>query len=224
MSLGIAISEEFVKKFGRKYPPEAFLTREGEKGDTMFILTSGKVAVYKSSSSGEKQIATLKDGDIFGEMALMGMQPFRSATVKSLQETMVLELNKTAFMALLRKSPEIGMSVMQTLVERLRDTNGKVVALSHNNGFKKVTAYLHHILNSEGVPAPERQIGRCAAIPIAQVASAVGVSADFVMKIMSKAIQANLLGSSGNWVWAPYPDYVEMFGDYLSRKYKEDSF
>jgi hypothetical protein len=47
MAAGIQISEEFFKKFGKKFPPESFLAREGEAGETMFLINTGKVAIIK---------------------------------------------------------------------------------------------------------------------------------------------------------------------------------
>ncbi|NCN27489.1 Crp/Fnr family transcriptional regulator [bacterium] len=217
MPLGIQLNEEFLKKFGKKVPPESILAKEGQQGDSMFIISTGKVAVLKNTSTGQNQIAVLKDGDIFGEMALMGMQPTRTATVKALTETLVLELNKAAFLQLIKKSPELAMSVIRILTERLRDTNGRVVALSHDDHNKRLSAYVNHLAVNVGRPAPEGEIGRCFVFDMTSISKALNVPLTTVQSYFTSARKACVLGVNGEWCWVPYPEYLFGFGEYLAK-------
>ena len=81
---------------------------EGERGDSMFIIIHGVVSVYKAG----ELIADLKEGDFFGEMALLGDQ-VRTATVKIKEQTALLKLSREDIMKIAETNPE--------LKERLED-------------------------------------------------------------------------------------------------------
>jgi len=82
-------------------PGDAVMT-EGERGDSMFIIIHGTVSVYKGSDL----IAELKEGDFFGEMALLGDQ-IRTATVKIKEQTALLKLSRSDILQLAETNPEL---------------------------------------------------------------------------------------------------------------------
>jgi CRP-like cAMP-binding protein len=82
-------------------PGDAVMT-EGERGDSMFIIIHGAVSVYKAG----ELIAELKEGDFFGEMALLGEQ-VRTATVKIKEQTALLKLSRANIMQLAENNPEL---------------------------------------------------------------------------------------------------------------------
>lgn len=213
--MAIKVSEEFVKKFGKKFPPEAILVRQGEPGHSMFLIQSGKVAVFIDTSLGEKTLSTLKAGDFFGEMALVGSQPFRGASVKTVDETVVLELNREAFEMFLRRSPEIGMSVIKVLADRLRDANAKTAALVHRDDLMRIATYLSAVFRDKGVAAKKDAAGRMAVVNVDSVVAALGVSTDSYLKFVAVAKKANVLGQNGAWLYAPQPGYLVPLADHL---------
>jgi CRP-like cAMP-binding protein len=71
--------------------PDTMIIREGEIGESFYILAKGKVSVFTIDTRGvEKHLANLRQGSIFGEMALVQRMP-RSASVKSEEECAILE-------------------------------------------------------------------------------------------------------------------------------------
>ena len=66
-------------------PMNEFFFREHEQGDSMFVLEVGKAAVLKSWRGQDHLLQTLKEGDCFGEMAVMDHGP-RSATVRAIED------------------------------------------------------------------------------------------------------------------------------------------
>ena len=82
-------------------PGDAVMT-EGESGDSMFIIIHGVVSVYKAG----ELIAELKEGDFFGEMALLGDQ-VRTATVKIKEQTALLKLSRVDIMKIAENNPEL---------------------------------------------------------------------------------------------------------------------
>ena len=86
---------------------------EGEKGDALYLLTHGHVIVYREQQA-DKLLAELKDGDFFGEMALLGDQ-VRTAIVKAITPTTLLRLRRKDVLALAEIEP--------FLRERLEDAD-----------------------------------------------------------------------------------------------------
>lgn len=82
-------------------PGDAVMT-EGERGDSMFIIIHGVVSVYKAG----EHISDLKEGDFFGEMALLGDQ-VRTATVKIKEQTALLKLSRADILQLAENNPEL---------------------------------------------------------------------------------------------------------------------
>ena len=97
------------------------IIREGEAGDRLCIIYSGKVAVTKAGHP----LAELAAGDFFGEMALFDTGP-RSATVTAIDDVEVLVLERDRFNSLVRQRPTVLMEVCSTLVRRLRQAEQQV--------------------------------------------------------------------------------------------------
>ena len=114
----------------RRYPRNTTIVEEGLPGDYMYILRDGRVKVTKLSEDGrEKILDFLEAGSFVGEMALLERGP-RSASVKTLSPVRVLALSRTDFIALLRKSPDLALAVIQELSRRLRSVNEQASSLS----------------------------------------------------------------------------------------------
>ena len=90
------------------------MATEGDRGREFFVLLGGEAAVTK----GGQKINTMKEGDFFGEIALVTKMP-RTATVTATTDVDVLVITERAFDGLLKKTPEIGQAVAEALAERV---------------------------------------------------------------------------------------------------------
>jgi CRP-like cAMP-binding protein len=90
------------------------MATEGDRGREFFVLLKGEADVTR----GGEKINTMKEGDFFGEIALVTKMP-RTATVTATSDVDVLVITERAFDDLLKKSPAIGRSVAEALVERV---------------------------------------------------------------------------------------------------------
>ncbi|WP_243310229.1 mechanosensitive ion channel family protein [Fundidesulfovibrio agrisoli] len=86
----------------RAYLPGSSIVTRGQSGTTMFIIADGGVSVRV----GEKELATLGPGDMFGEMALLTGEP-RSADVVATQNTTCLEIDREAFRTVLEHNQSL---------------------------------------------------------------------------------------------------------------------
>ena len=91
---------------------------EGDKGDAMYVVRSGEVAIEHHGHTME----TLGGGDIFGEMALIDGSP-RSATVRAKTDCEVVPIREKTFLFLVHETPYFAIAVMRTLAGRLRHMN-----------------------------------------------------------------------------------------------------
>lgn len=82
------------------HPPKSLVFKEGDKGDALYIVKTGKVNILKRNSSGVDSIlVTLGKGALIGDMAIIDEQP-RSASVATIQETTFLIITKDDFRTL----------------------------------------------------------------------------------------------------------------------------
>ncbi len=95
-------------------PGEA-LCREGEDGNAMFVVLSGNLVVSKAG----KQVAVGRPGDCFGEMALIERRE-RAATLRALDDTLVLEIPEAAFRRYLSTNHAALMALLHVFSERSR--------------------------------------------------------------------------------------------------------
>jgi CRP-like cAMP-binding protein len=95
-------------------PAGATLTKEGRTGREFCVLVAGAADVH----AGGKKLATLSDGDFFGEIALVLDAP-RSATVSATTPVQLLVLERRGFRRLMEEMPSIQTKVLQALAKRL---------------------------------------------------------------------------------------------------------
>ncbi len=103
----------------RHFPPDEFIVRQGDIGNSLFIVTEGVVGVWVRLEDREEYIEVVRmgAGSFFGEMALLTGEP-RSATIVSVTDVYLFEITKEDIFPLLEKQPEIFNSLSKVLTER----------------------------------------------------------------------------------------------------------
>ncbi len=99
------------------FAPGETVIRAGDKGSSMFVVNSGRVQVQVQDNGRARNVAVLKEGDFFGEMALFTREP-RTASVVALEETAVLEIGYDAMKHLFDTNPDLVESLSQIIAER----------------------------------------------------------------------------------------------------------
>lgn len=90
----------------KSFPAETIVFREGERGDSLFIVLSGVISVAITSGKKEVELERLGSGSCIGEMSLLTGNP-RSATVKSFTDVELIEVPKSSISLVLKKKKEI---------------------------------------------------------------------------------------------------------------------
>lgn len=102
------------------YLPGEKIITEGDVGDKLFIVFRGEVAIRKGQpQGGDRELARLAEGKVFGEMALFDDER-RSASVVAVTDADLLALDREKFQSLAYQRPEIPMQLCRVLAERLR--------------------------------------------------------------------------------------------------------
>lgn len=103
----------------KTYAPGDVIIRQGEPGLCAYFIQSGEVQVIRSEHNQDQVVATLRNDEYFGEMALLSDEP-RNATVRAVKETRVAALGKENFVKLLAVLPQTRESVLQTVQARAK--------------------------------------------------------------------------------------------------------
>jgi CRP-like cAMP-binding protein len=110
-------------------PTNAFFFREDDQADSMFVLEAGKVAVLKNWCGRQYLLRTLKEGDCFGEMAVMDLRP-RSASVRAIEDCSAICLSAASLYQVyaqdLKQFTLIQMNMGREVCRRLRETDNRL--------------------------------------------------------------------------------------------------
>jgi CRP/FNR family cyclic AMP-dependent transcriptional regulator len=103
------------------------IIRQGDVGQSLFIIITGEVLVVREGGQpGEEVLATLTEGECFGEMSLISGEPV-SATIRANSPTTLLVLSKEDFAPLLLDNPSLNLYFTKLLTQRLQQTNSRIM-------------------------------------------------------------------------------------------------
>ena len=125
----------------RRHKAGTVLFREGDPGDRMFVIRTGKVNISKRISDSEITLAVLGPGEFFGEMALLENLP-RSAGATVVDDAQLIEIEQEHFEMLIRKSGEIAVRMLRRLSGRLREAGRQIQALMSRSGAARALTLL----------------------------------------------------------------------------------
>ena len=108
---------------------EQFFFREHDQADSMFVLETGKAAVLKSWQGQDYFLRTLKQGDCFGEMAVMDLCP-RSASVRAIVDCTAIHISAASLYQVysqdLKQFALIQMNMGREVCRRLREADNQL--------------------------------------------------------------------------------------------------
>ena len=123
------LHEVAVRLRRRRFRRNEVIFHQGDAGDSLHIIASGSVKIVLPSAEGDEAIiATLRQPDFFGELALLDGQP-RSATATAVEPTETLALSRSVFFELLNAHAELRDALLSALVAELRRLTGHVEEL-----------------------------------------------------------------------------------------------
>ncbi|MSR84508.1 MAG: Crp/Fnr family transcriptional regulator [Candidatus Latescibacteria bacterium] len=163
---------------------ELIILAEAE-GDALFVIEQGQVKVGLIHEDGREVILSfLGPGEVFGELALLDNKP-RSATVTATAPTSLLVLYRADFLRLLLGTPQIAVSLLEELAERLRRTDQQLEGLALFNVASRLAKTLLRLALERGVEVAE---GYALEVPPThqQLANMTGSTRETVSRVLKQ--------------------------------------
>ena len=107
------------------YSQDEILFSQGDAGDSAYIIVGGEADIVVNTPGGPLVVATLKQNEIVGEIAILCDVP-RTATVRAKTELTTLRITKDLFFNLVIEFPQIAVEIMRELARRLEQTTTKL--------------------------------------------------------------------------------------------------
>ena len=135
------------------------LFREGDSGDTCYVLRSGSVLLTREHQDGRTiALAELRAGAMFGELAMFGGET-RSATAEAIEDTAAVALLAPDVQRLIRRRPSIALELLAALAERVRRTNERLLQQSFQTVAGRVAgALLSQVVARQAEGAPDNDV------------------------------------------------------------------
>ena len=105
-----------------------YIFREGDEGDEMYIIQTGRVSIQKVIAGKKTPISVLEKGDFFGEMSVLERLP-RTADAEALEDADLITINSQTFGEMIRSNPEIAVRMLRKYSMRMREFSDQLELL-----------------------------------------------------------------------------------------------
>jgi CRP/FNR family transcriptional regulator, cyclic AMP receptor protein len=112
---------------GKSYGDGEVIFHQGEEGNCMYVIQSGKVEIIRETDGASTRLAVRGEGDFFGEMALFERGP-RMATARAVGSARVLTVDKRTLLRKFQEDPSLAFRIVETMSRRIRELSEWVVS------------------------------------------------------------------------------------------------
>ena len=112
---GETLNKTFVEK-------DQVIFREGDPGEAVYLVESGSIGIFKTVEGEEIQLATMKEGELFGEMAIIDGSD-RMAHAVAMEDSVIVTLPRAGLEAMLAKQEPLVKTLIQILADNLRNVH-----------------------------------------------------------------------------------------------------
>ena len=172
----------------RTFPKNTVLIHEGDSGDALYIVLSGRVKVYASNAQGrEFAIAFHGAGEYVGEMTLDG--GVRSASVVTIDPTVCAVVHREQFREFILKNPDFALHLIEKLINRVRATTEDVKSLALTDVYGRLV----RLINTLAVPRADGTSMVPEKLTQQAIAERVGASRDMIGKLFKDLVAGGYL-------------------------------
>jgi CRP/FNR family cyclic AMP-dependent transcriptional regulator len=164
----------------RSYPARAILLNEGDPGDSLYIILSGKVKAFSIGNSGKEVVYNVHGpGEYLGELALDGRP--RSASVMTLEPTTCSVVQGANLREFIAEHPDFALHLIHKLIRLVRQTTENVKSLALDDVYSRVVRLLmDHAVERDGQMVVEERFTQQG------IADRVGSSREMVSRIFKE--------------------------------------
>jgi len=178
----------------RQYPRNTIVLAEGQPGNELLIVESGRIKVYVSNADGRELVLYHAGaGDYVGELSIIDGES-RSATVKTMEKSSFLVLNQNDLRELMQRDPDFAMVIVQTLTRKLRIATDQVRSLGLDPVYRRLTS----LLSNKAIEEADSGLQVVEKISHRQIADQIGSSREMVSKLMRDLEQGEYIICDGD--------------------------
>ena len=171
----------------RTFPRNTVLINEGDQGDSVFVILSGRVKIFSSNEAGREFVIDFHGpGEYVGEMTLDGAP--RSASVITVEPTTCAVVNRAQLRDFILAHPDFAMHLIERLIHRVRVTTGNLKSLALSDVYGRLVRLLYALAKEvDGRQiVPEKLTQQ-------EIADRVGASRDMIGKLMKDLVAGGYL-------------------------------
>lgn len=186
--------EKIVKE--RSYKKNSIIISEGNLGESLFIIKTGKVKIYKTDVSGREVILDIKaEGKIFGEVTLFNDIEY-PATVKTIEDSVILIIESKELERLIEKSPSLSLEIIKVLSKRLLKAQQKLKELVMDDVYMRTA---RELLNLRAKYGKEKDNETEIELNLTreEIANLIGTSRETVSRVLSRFAKEGAIAVSG---------------------------
>jgi CRP/FNR family transcriptional regulator len=186
--------------------------REGDSGDTCYVVRSGRVRVTRRHSDGRTlTLAEMGKGQMFGELAMFDGET-RSATIEAIEDTSALALLAGDVRRLLLNHPEIAVKMLSGVAGRLRAANERLARQSFQTVAGRVaSALLGQVESRRADGAGDNGSPVLIEATQAQIAQLAGASRESASRFLAKLERAGLISTGRGKVYVHDADALRNY-------------
>jgi CRP/FNR family cyclic AMP-dependent transcriptional regulator len=147
------MTDSLFPRFGRDFSVGEVLFREGETGDEMFVIQTGRVRISKLVAGEQRSLATLGRGEFVGEMAILNEKP-RTATATVVEDATLLVIGAKTLELMISNNSEIAFRLIKKLARRLDSADELVQILLNPDPQARVMMGLRRHAEAFGEETP----------------------------------------------------------------------
>ncbi|MBS1261212.1 MAG: Cyclic AMP receptor protein [Calditrichaeota bacterium] len=195
----------------KRYNKDEMIIFEDDLGRNMFVIKKGRVKISGISSEGDEAIFSIfSEGDFFGELSIIDGLP-RSATATAIDDVELWVLNRGDFLSLLEAFPQVSITLLKELAERLRRSDSQIKSLTLKDARGRVGSTLVRLAEDIGLVRGGKVV--LEGMPLQRdMASIAGTSRETISRVIKRFEDEGLMIKVENSiVFNNYDDFKRMF-------------
>ncbi|MEW6724504.1 MAG: Crp/Fnr family transcriptional regulator [Bacillota bacterium] len=183
--------------YTRRYRRNMFVFTEGEPGEAVFLVRSGRVKITKTSTDGREQILhVMGPGDVFGEAVLFDGGPY-PATAEVIQCGEIAFLRNSDLEDAVRANPELAIRLIRLLNRRLKTAQNRIRDLALKDTFTRTASLLTQLAEANGL-VPEAGVEVEVDLSRQDLGAMIGTSRETVTRALSELKRMKVIDLTPN--------------------------
>ncbi len=214
------LTDEEIEELSEIIPEHRFKKGEyiygsGEKIKHLFLLKEGKVKLSAITEAGKERIINIfQPGDIFGELFLVEVEKesYHNTEAVALTDALICKLDRATFLQMLRTKPELSLSFIRVICQRLYEAQSELEELSYQDTRHRLAHVLLKLGNRHGVPLDLSRGAIRFDIEITHetLAGMLGKNRSYISSIMSEFKEKGMISYRGRQI-ALHPSKLKAF-------------